>query len=84
MVYKIFDKKTGAGAKAKSKEAATTKSKAGAITKGKAGVGVNKQPAHELYKPVIKKSKRRKVYARLKFNIWAADLASIGSLSTKN
>ena len=34
--------------------------------------------------PVIKKVKRRKVYPRFKDNIWAADLAEIKSLSSKN
>ena len=33
---------------------------------------------------VIKKVKRGKVYARFKDNIWAADLAEMGSLSSKN
>ena len=33
---------------------------------------------------VIKKIKRGKVYARFKENIWAADLAEMGSLSSKN
>ena len=31
----------------------------------------------ELHKPVTKKLKSRKVYARFKDNIWAADLAEI-------
>ena len=48
------------------------------------GISVNKQLAEELHKPVIKKFKRRKVYARFKDNIWAADLAEMGSLSFKN
>ena len=47
-------------------------------------VRVNEQLAKELYKPVIKKFKRRKVYARFKDNIWGADLAEMGSLSSKN
>ena len=47
-------------------------------------IGVNEQLAEELHKPVIKKFKRRKVYARFKDNIWASDLAEIGSLSSKN
>ena len=34
------------------------------------GISVNEQLAKELHKPVIKKSKRRKVYARFKDNIW--------------
>ena len=42
------------------------------------GVIVNKQPAEELQKPVIKKFKGRKVYARFKDNILAANLAEIG------
>ena len=33
---------------------------------------------------VIKKIIRGKVYARFKDNIWAADLAEMGSLSSKN
>ena len=36
----------------------------------------------ELRKPVIKKFKRRQVHARLNDNIWTADLAKIGSLSS--
>ena len=38
----------------------------------------------ELHNPVIKKFKRRKVYARFKDNIWAADLSEMESLSSKN
>ena len=45
---------------------------------------VNEVLPQELHKPVIKKLKRRKVYARFKDNIQAADLAEMGSLSTKN
>ena len=48
------------------------------------GISVNQQQTKELHKPVIKKLKRRKVYARFKDNIWAADLAEMGSLSSKN
>ena len=48
------------------------------------GTGVNEQLAEELHKPVTKKFKGRKVYARFKDNIWAADLAEMGSLSLKN
>ena len=47
-------------------------------------ISVNEKLAEELHKPVIKKFKRRKVYARFKDNIWAADLAEMESLSTKN
>ena len=34
------------------------------------GISVAEQPAKELHKQVIKKSKRRNVYARFKDNIW--------------
>ena len=61
MVYKLFDKKTGLGA----------------VETSRAEVSVNEQLAEELHKPVIKKFKRRKVYARFKNNIWAADLAEM-------
>ena len=39
---------------------------------------VNEELTQELDKPVIKKFKRRKVYASFKDNIWAADLARTG------
>ena len=45
---------------------------------------VNEKISEELHKPVIKKFKRRKVYSRFKDNIWAVDLAEMGSLSSKN
>ena len=48
------------------------------------GVTVNEQLAEKLHKPVIKKIKRRKVYARFKGNIWAADLGEMRSLFSKN
>ena len=38
-------------------------------------MSVNEQLAEKLQKPVIKKLKRRKDYARFKDNIWTADLA---------
>ena len=52
--------------------------------KAGSGISVNEQLAEELHKSVIKKLKRRKVYARFKDNIWAADLAEMESLSSKN
>ena len=52
--------------------------------KAGSGVSVNEQLAEELHKPVIKNFKRRKVYAKFKDNIQAADLAEMGSLSSKN
>ena len=45
---------------------------------------VNKELAQELQKPVIKNLEREKVYARFKDNIWAADLAGMELLSSKN
>ena len=48
------------------------------------GVSVYEQLPEELHKPVIKRFKRRKAYARFKGNIWAADLAVMESLSSKN
>ena len=41
------------------------------------GVSVNEELAEELSKQVIKRFKRRKIYTRLKDNIWAADSAEI-------
>ena len=41
------------------------------------GISVNEQLAEELNKPVIKKFKRTKVYARFKDNNWGADLAAV-------
>ena len=40
--------------------------------------------AQEFHKPVNIIFKRRKVYARFNYCIWAADLAEMGSLSSKN
>ena len=47
------------------------------------GLSINEQLAEELHKSVIKKLKRRKVYARFKDNIPAADLVEIRPLSSK-
>ena len=46
------------------------------------GASVNEELAQELHKPVIKKFRRRKVYARFKENNWAADLAEMEWLSS--
>ena len=48
------------------------------------GKSVNEQLAKILYKPVIKKFQKGKVYARFKDNIWTSELAEIESLSSKN
>ena len=47
------------------------------IATSKAEVSINEQLVEKLHKPVTKKFHRRKVYARFKDNIWAADLAEI-------
>ena len=52
--------------------------------KTRSGVNINEQLAEELHIPVTKSFKRKKVYARFKDNIWAADLADTESLSSKN
>ena len=54
------------------------------VKKAGSEITVNKELTEELHKPVIEKIKRRKVYERFKDNVWAADLAEMGPLSTKN
>ena len=54
------------------------KTTSGAIATGKVDANVNEKLAEVVHKPVIKKFKRRKVYSRIKDNIWAADLAEMG------
>ena len=53
-------------------------------TESRAKAFVDEELAQELHKAVIKSFKRRKVYRRFKGNTWAADLAEMGSLSSKN
>ena len=40
-------------------------------------IKVYEVPAAKSYETVIKKFKRRKIYARFKDNVWVADLAEI-------
>ena len=47
-------------------------------------MSVNDDIVEELHKPVIKKFKKRKLCARIKGNIWAADLVEMRSLSSFN
>ena len=47
-------------------------------------MSVNEKLAKEFHKPVFKKFKRRKIYARFKGNIWAADLDEMRSISSKS
>ena len=44
----------------------------------------NYQLANELHKPIIRKSKKRKVYSSFRDNIWGVDLADMQSLSRYN
>ena len=44
----------------------------------------NLQLAKELHKPIIRKSKKRKVYSGFKDNIWGADLAGMQLISKFN
>ena len=44
----------------------------------------NYQLADELYKPIFRKFKKRKVYSSFKDNIWEVDLADMQSLSKYN
>ena len=51
------------------------------------GRGINEpnyQLPNELYKPVIRQFKKRKVYSSFKDNIWGVDLADMQSLSKYN
>ena len=44
----------------------------------------NEQLAEELYKPIIKKFKRRRVYSSSEDNIWGVDLADMQLISKYN
>ena len=44
----------------------------------------NQQLANELYKPIIRKFKRRKVYSSFKDNIWGIDLGDMQLISKYN
>ena len=69
MVYKFFDKKS----------ASLNKSSGSGIVNEP-----NYQLANELHKPIIRKFKKRKVYASFRDNIWGIDLANMQSLSKYN
>ena len=69
MVYKVFDKKS----------TLLDKSKWSGIINEP-----NYQLGNELHKPIIRKSKKRKVYSSFKDNIWGVDLADMQSLSKYN
>ena len=44
----------------------------------------NNQLVDELHKPIVRKFKKRKVYASFRDNIWGIDLADMQSLSRYN
>ena len=55
--------------------------------KESSGSGITKsnyQPADELYEPIIRKFKKRKVYSSFRDNIWGVDLADMQLLSKYN
>ena len=72
MVCKFFDKKTAS---------LTDKS---AVGSGIKSIPQNEQLAEELYKPIIKRFKRRKAHAPFIDCIWGADLADVQLLSKYN
>ena len=44
----------------------------------------NQQLANELYKPIVRKLKKRKVYSSFKGNIWGVDLPDMQLISKYN
>ena len=73
MAYKFFDKKTaGSGV--------TTLANKSAIK----SMPQSEQLTEELYKSIIRKFEKRKVYSALKDNIWGADLADLQLISKFN
>ena len=72
MVYKFFDKKSASLADNSAKVSGGIKSMP------------NLRLADELYKPVIRKFKRKIVYSSFKDNIWAVDLADMQLISKCN
>ena len=58
--------------------------KTGSGTTSKRKLNVTEVIAQKFQRPVIKKFKRRKVYARVKDNIWAGDFAQMASESFKH
>ena len=50
----------------------------------KTDIKENQQLANELYKPIIRKFKKRKVYSSFKDNIWGVHLADIQLISKYN
>ena len=73
MVHNFFDKKTaGSGVTTLANKSATK------------SIPQNEQLAEELYKPIIRKFKKEKVYSAFKNYIWSADLADVQLISKLN
>ena len=68
MAYKFFDIKT----------------KGSGLKENQGNLLANLQLADELYKPIIRKFKKRKVYSSFKDNIWGVDLADMQLISKCN
>ena len=71
MVYRFFDKKSTA-------EPSSLERIGSSFVKDSSSILAN-----ELYKPIIKKFNKRKVYSQFKDNIWGVYLADMQSLSRK-
>ena len=72
MVYKFFDKKSQGSGRHLSSASQVANNKG------------NIQLADQLYEPIIRKFKKRKVYSSFRDNIWGADLADMQLLSKFN
>ena len=75
MVYTFFDKKSASLADKSTEVSGVVNTKI---------ISQNQQLAKELHKPIIRKFKKRKVYAAFKDNIWGADLTDTQLLSRYN
>ena len=73
MVYKFFDKKS------KESGAATLVNKSAIKS-----VSQNQKLAEELHKPIIRKSKKRRLHSEFRDKIWGADLAAMQLISKYN
>ena len=74
MVYKFFYKKSSGSGRPLSSASRIANNE----------IKQNIQLADELYKPIIRKLKKRKVYSSSRDNIWGADLAYMQLLSKFN
>ena len=74
MLYKVFDKKS----------ALLIDKSVSVVSVANNEIKQNLQLAKELYKPIIRKFKKRKVYSGIRDNIWGADLADMQLMSNFN